>query len=330
VVIAAKPSPLLNLKTLKMAKDQSKIKTRNPILMVACGRKGVGKTFTTKSVLKQYTDGVNALGIKPRKVLVLDVNDEFIDYKAIAIEDVIKFTVHPKVEARRIRIYNKDGSAKGLNDMSEDLAVAMSNFRGGAMLIEDISKIVGDSPSAELIGRLCTLRHLDCDVILHFQGIGKAGHPKILMNTNVIRLHWTEDSVERHKTKFNEKTEILKIGEAVVKNRVDAGQKMIRAIKAQNKDWKGNPDLVEKVKKIENLYIRMYVYISFDDNVIKGAFSAQEFRDAIFRYIKENQAETLGKRLKEIDRKGDKVHTSETAIKATEDELFDLYYGNES
>lgn len=304
------------------------VKKRNPILTIAVGRKGVGKTFTTTKIIDQYVKGNEKLGIKPRKVLILDVNDEFTMYKAISTNDIIKFSVHPKVECRRVRLYKPDGTAKGLNELADDLSKMMANFRGGLLLVEDIAKFVGDSVSVDLVGKLCTLRHVDCDVYIHFQGIGRAGNPKLLAATNVIRVHWTEDSVERHKNKFEEKCELLKISESLVRNSVETGQKFIREIKRRDPAWKSKDKTVELIKKIENKYIRKYVYASFDENVIKGNFTEQEFRDAIFRYISENQTETMGVMLKKIDREGRNVYDKKTAISALEQELFDLYYGN--
>jgi hypothetical protein len=309
--------------------DQTNIKTRNPKLIVAVGKKGIGKTFSTVRLIDFYVKGSPAKGIKPRRCLIYDVNNEFTQYKSLAVEDVKKFCFQTTIEARRIGIYKKDGSAKGLDEIATDLAIVMENFRGGLLLIEDLTKFVGDSFSVDIIGKLCTLRHVDTDVYIHFQGIGKLGNPKILMNVNVARLHLFEDSVERHKNKFNEKTEILKIGEAVVNNSAEIGQKMIREIKKKYPDkWRTDPKLVKQLKDIENKYIRCFVYVDFDDAVLKGNFSEQELRDAIFSYISANQSETIGLRLKMIDRNGKNVHTKATAIKATEDELYDMYQGN--
>ena len=64
---------------------------REPKLGVAVGRKGVGKTYTTNQMLAQYVQGFG--GAKPRKALILDVNDEFEDLRAIRLSDTMKFSV---------------------------------------------------------------------------------------------------------------------------------------------------------------------------------------------------------------------------------------------
>ena len=51
-------------------------------LGVACGKKGIGKTYITNQVLQEYVQGGN--GYPPRRVLIIDVNDEYEQYRAIA------------------------------------------------------------------------------------------------------------------------------------------------------------------------------------------------------------------------------------------------------
>ena len=94
---------------------------REPLLGVAVGKKGVGKTYTTNRVIKQYVMGNPASGIMPRKVLILDANDEYTEYKAIALKDLMLFSVHPMVEARRIRPIHADGKKMTLDDLATTL-----------------------------------------------------------------------------------------------------------------------------------------------------------------------------------------------------------------
>jgi Cdc6-like AAA superfamily ATPase len=94
---------------------------REPKLMVAVGAKGVGKTYTTNKVIRQYLNGNPSTGAVPRKVLILDVNGEYTDYKRLALNDVLKFTVHPKIEARRIAPYKADGNKMSMSEVSQAL-----------------------------------------------------------------------------------------------------------------------------------------------------------------------------------------------------------------
>ena len=60
---------------------------REPIFYVAVGKKGIGKTYFTKQLIKAYVKGVPANNLKPRKVLVMDVNNEFTEIKTIDPKD---------------------------------------------------------------------------------------------------------------------------------------------------------------------------------------------------------------------------------------------------
>ena len=45
-------------------------------------------------MMRQYARGGN--GVKPRRVLILDVNDEFEEFRAMSLKDVEIFSIHPK------------------------------------------------------------------------------------------------------------------------------------------------------------------------------------------------------------------------------------------
>ena len=106
---------------------------REPLLGVAVGKKGVGKTFTTNRVIKQYVTGNPASGILPRKVLVMDVNDEFTEYRGIALKDLMRFSVHPIVEARRVRPFHPDGRKMTLDDLAATLNYILEVFSGASI-----------------------------------------------------------------------------------------------------------------------------------------------------------------------------------------------------
>ena len=55
---------------------------REALLGIAVGRKGVGKTYATLELIQEYLKGNPQTGATPRKVLLLDVNNEFMDVKA--------------------------------------------------------------------------------------------------------------------------------------------------------------------------------------------------------------------------------------------------------
>jgi len=274
-------------------------------IVIACGKRGVGKTVETVRMIDEYVAGNPAKGIPPRKALIFDVNDEFSSFwyfgqtrsiKALAIKDIMKFTVHPKVEVRRIRPFWDDGKKMTINDMAEVLGIILDNYRNGLLLVEDINKYLSDSMPSDLIGSLATSRHIGLDIISHFQNIGRAGNPKLLGNLNMIRLHKTNDTVERHKNKFEEKTEILQIAEYIINNRYFSGD------------------------------TRYFLYVDIENMKIRGKFSKAEAEEGIHQYITERYARIITPMLQLRDRKGKKIYTDETALKSANQKLLNTYF----
>ena len=189
---------------------------RQPIMTAVVGKKGVGKTWRTLDILKKYVVGNPAKGIKGRRVLILDVNDEFETVPSIDLKNVGLFSFHQKIEMRRVRPYKADGKKMSLDEISQALTFILENFKYGLLLIEDITKFVSDSIGKDLLGGIVTQRHYDCDIILHFQTIGKVGNPKILGNLNVMRMHKTGDTVDRHKEKYEDKYQQVRIAETII------------------------------------------------------------------------------------------------------------------
>lgn len=52
-------------------------KKREPLLVIATGTKGVGKTYTTCKVIEKYIQDNHVTGKKARKVLIFDTNEEY-------------------------------------------------------------------------------------------------------------------------------------------------------------------------------------------------------------------------------------------------------------
>lgn len=272
-------------------------KGREPLLGAAVGKKGVGKTHTTKQTIREYLMGNPQLGIKRRRVLILDVNDEFSDIKSIAVQDILKFSNNAIIEARRVRIYKPEGGKMTLNEIANTLFFILEYYRNGLLLIEDINKYVSDSLPNDLIGAICTQRHQDVDIIMHFQSIGRIT-PKIWGNLNWLRFHKNSESVERHKNKYPDKVEILKIAEAMVNNEFE----------------KGNS--------------RFYCYVNLDDEIIEGAYSQKMLDSANVRYIEENYAQVIKPMLNRVSILENKTKklTQEEAIKIKRAKLFKEYY----
>jgi hypothetical protein len=256
-------------------------------------------------MIDEYVSGNPSKGVPPRKALIFDVNDEFSSFwyfgqtrsiKALAIKDIMKFSIHPKIEVRRIRPFWDDGKKMTINDMAEVLGIILDNYRNGLLLVEDINKYLSDAMPSDLIGSLATSRHIGLDIVSHFQNIGRAGNPKILGNLNMIRLHKTVDTVERHKNKFEEKTEILQIAEYIIDKRYREGDE------------------------------RFFVYVDMENMKIRGKFNREEAEEGVHQYITERYKRIIYPMLQIRDRKGNLTYTQESALKSANETLTKRYF----
>lgn len=267
---------------------------REPKLVVAVGRKGCGKTYTTTKMVEKYVLGNQSIGAVGRRVLIMDVNDEYETIKALRISDVRKFSGYPIVEARRIRPFLDNGKQMSINDLQETLNKILEDFRGGLLLIEDPSRFLGDTLSLDVMGAIATSRHKDMDIIMHFQSIGRIT-PKIWQNLTHIRYHKNTDGIEKNRKKFEDKYEILKLVENYVDQEYDLGNK------------------------------RIYVYVNIEDEKIVNINMAK-FEKIVEDYIIANQKKLIapmvekGKLLK-----NSKVITAEQALKIQKERIIKYY-----
>ena len=284
---------------------------REALLGIAVGRKGVGKTYATLQLIQSYLKGNPSTGAKPRKVLMLDVNNEFINVKgdqnqefahvkAISLNDIEKFTLSNKVEARRVSIMKEGGGKMNLVEIAEALHHILENYQNGLLLIEDINKFVSDSLPNDLVGSIITQRHVSVDVITHFQSIGKAAHPKLWANCNWLRYHQCDDKVDRHKSKFGGNIEHLKILEKMVNIEYENGNK------------------------------RFYAYLNKDDGQIQGQFTKRQFQFAIYQYLQDNYNSVVKPMLNKKDiMTGEKIYKDHKDLaKKLISEYTIKYYGN--
>jgi hypothetical protein len=258
---------------------------REAQLGVAVGKKGVGKSFTTNRIIESYVRGNMGAGILPRKALILDVNDEFSHIKGIALKDLVRFSVHPIVEARRVRPFHESGKRMTLDEIAHTLFVILETYRGGLLLIEDINRYISDNLPNDIIGAICTNRHTSLDIIMHFQSIGRIS-PKIWQNMNWIRFHKNLDSVGKHKNKFEDKYELLRLVEIIVNEEYQNGNK------------------------------RFYQFVNMDEMQFMGQIDPKKLEFASRQYIEENYRKTISPMLQLRDAKGKPRYTSETAIKS--------------
>jgi hypothetical protein len=263
---------------------------REPKLLIVVGKKGCGKSFTTKKQLLDY-----AYKSPKRRVLILDVNDEYFDIKAIRVEDVSFFSAHPFIEVRRIRPFLSNGKKMTLDDIATTLSIVLDNYRNGLLLIEDINKYISDTMPNDLVGAICTNRHIGVDIVVHYQSIGRITS-KVWQNLNIIRMHKITDSVKKHKHKYEDKVEYISIAEILVNREYDNGNK------------------------------HFFLYIDVDEERLYGAFTKEQYENAVNIYIQHNYTNLINPMLNARDEKGKKIHNAGTAITEVKNRLMKYHY----
>lgn len=246
---------------------------REAKLVMVAGRKGVGKTFETLDQIANYLKSNSAKN--GRKVLIFDVNNEFGNVKEdhsmasfptiglIKLSQVPAFAKITRPFARRVSVFKDDGQRMTLSEMAQALGFILEHYRNGLLLIEDINKYITDSLPGDLIGAICTQRHVSVDVIIHVQTVGKLFHPKLWGNCNEIRLHRTDDTVERHKSKISGNLEHLLIMEKLIELKFKAGD------------------------------VRFCCYLNKDTGKIRGRFTMNDFKRAVEDYLSSNYQRIL-------------------------------------
>lgn len=256
---------------------------REPKLLVAVGKKGVGKSYTTLKMIENYVLGNPSKGVPPRRVLILDVNDEYQHIKAIRIQDVTLFSVHPLIEVRRIRPFLDDGRKMTLDDIAQTLFIVLESFRNGLLLVEDVNKYISDTMPNDLVGAICTNRHIGVDIIIHYQSIGRITS-KVWQNVNILRMHKFTDTVKKHKQKYEDKYEYLSIAESIINTKNEQGDK------------------------------HFFCYADIDEEKVYGAFTKQDFENAVNHFIQQNYTQIINPLLKARDERGKPIHNPQSAI----------------
>jgi hypothetical protein len=268
---------------------------REPLLIIATGQKGVGKTYTTKQLIAQYTQSNPHTQKKGRKVLIYDVNMEYTQFKAIALKDLKKFTMQKRVEVRRVLPRMENGRIATIDEMMEIMNVILESYAGGLLILEDINRYLIGTQTQDIIGTIATNRHRDLDIIIHLQSLA-AVTPRMWQNTSSVRFHKQMDSIDRYMNRIPY-FEILKIAQILVENQYDGGNE------------------------------RFYCYVSGDESYVKGEFSKRSFQLACEEYS-EKYPKALKLAMTRIGN-GDKGESKRTkALNQVTDALVKKYYGN--
>jgi hypothetical protein len=270
---------------------------REPLLMCACGKKGVGKSYQHVILMNQYVTGDYYKNVRGRKCLIMDINDEYgiYGYRAISLQDIALFTVHQTVEIRRIRPFHPNGRRLTLDEWANALFYVLATFKNGLLLIEDINKFIGDHLPNDLVGAICTNRHVGLDILLSYQSLGRI-NTKIWGNINLLRFHKNVEGVERHAIKFPDKYEYMRIAEIMVNSEYMKGDK------------------------------RFFVYVDMDEAKIRGNITPELMNETVDEYISQNYAKLLKPYLVQKDGTNKKKFTDVSARAVVKKQLINSYF----
>lgn len=233
------------------------VKLREPQFIVATGKKGVGKTFTTIRIIERYIRDNPTTGKQGRKVLIYDVNMEYTQFRTINISDLPRFMSSARVEVRRILPVTKEGKVMHIDEMVALLNEILQNFRGGLLVLEDINRYMTDTKTPEIIGTLATNRHRDLDIICHLQSLSPMT-TRMWQNCSVVRFHYQIDDIYRYRQRIPN-YELFKIAQCLVNNKYHEGQN------------------------------RFYCFVYNEENIIKGVFNKSDYRKACEEYLTQHR-----------------------------------------
>jgi hypothetical protein len=118
---------------------------------------------------------------------------------------------------------------------------------------------------------------------MHFQSVGRIT-PKIWQKLNWVRYHKNTDSVDRHRNKFEDKYEMMKIMENMVNAQYYAGNQ------------------------------RFYLFADVDEEKIYGKYNQKMFDEAMNEYLSQNYRKVVTPVLNEKDSSGKKKYTPQQAM----------------
>jgi hypothetical protein len=260
---------------------------REPLIMIAVGTKGVGKTYTTRKEI------AHQVIVNKRKVLIYDasLDPELVRYKTLHKNFLSSFVKSRKPEIRRILAVDDYGNELPTEQKIELLRYILENFKGGILVLEDFNKYVTNpNELQELIGIITTNRHRNLDIIFHYQSL-RAVTTRMFQNTRCFRLHKDLESPDTFKERLADKYELFKIASIIIDTEYRKGTEAGK---------------------------RFYLYVLTDDFKIIGA-SDKQFESACKKYLWANKS--LIKRIRDEQN----LTSDEQAIKFFIEDRKNLY-----
>lgn len=327
----------------KIEIPQNKANKIFALFEIVVGKQYIGKTYTTKKKAQSFIQGNPSKGIKGNKVIFLDLNGEYGEYKTIpvdyafgVIEDkgknigkvvdektripLINYIAlfaspqYKKIEGRRIVMNKSDGSLFTIDEINKVLEYVLNYFTIGLLVAEDPTYYISDTPDRDITGTLARIRHRGLHVIVQYQYKSKALTPRLWNNATIIRIHKTEDNFSDYKDRLKGEREILYLAEILEKQ--------------ENKKLLKNATPEQLIHVDEMPIETFYVIIHKRRTKICGAFSPNDFYQACETYILQYKKTALFEIAAEVNDEGKLKYNFKEQLKIRKEELFASYYGN--
>lgn len=190
---------------------------RQPMVILACGETGVGKTYRNKMEIKRYMRDNAESGKKGRKVLSFDTNDDdYPEFRTVSPDHIKALT---KVSARRIRPFKKDGTPMDDDEKRGVVEKILKYYRNGLIVLDDIDHYMSGAKGQSMIGALCTVRHKGIDILLTHQSIAKISTSE-WQNCTWLRIHHQVDDVTRYRDRIP-KYQLVRIAQLIIDEQYD-------------------------------------------------------------------------------------------------------------
>ncbi len=267
---------------------------RDPMLVLVCGETGVGKTYRTLNEIEYYMLDNSATGKKGRKVLVFDANDD--DFPLLPTVSPQHVRALTRVQSRRIRPYNKDGSSMSIEEKRETVEKILEQYRNGLLILEDLDKYMVGAKGQSVIGVLTTNRHVGLDIMISHQSIAKVTTTE-WQNATWLRIHHQVDDIKRYKERIPNYF-LVRIACHIVDEQYNA---VCRAFDAAKINY-------EDARK----YKGYFVYINIRKLLIRGC-SKEAFIRAAKKFIDTEETGKIRLMLQERDKNDKPIYPSRKA-----------------
>jgi hypothetical protein len=276
---------------------------REPMMVVAIGFMGVGKTWTTNETVNEYIKN-GPDGWRGRPVLAFDPNVEetYHDFKALDFDVTEKNEFKRAEQVSNIKVpgryrilpYKKNKQPMTTSEMVITAITICKFYRNGMLILEDINKYTGYSYKQDLVGMFMGLRHLGVDLIIHFQNL-RAVPTRIWQNMTYLRWHKQSDPIFKIRDRISD-YDLFAIAEQIVNLKYQTDEHYYLWLNNLKKRLEGVP--LEDFKMGATNYLLdnpNIIYRLMKEITIDGAKKYKNSNEAINGFVEQKAKQYLPK-----------------------------------